>query len=640
MPAERNARKTTVQLSTKNRTGNHDTYNEAIDVDREAALETENFQTEYQTASAYYSMAVADARPGQMLHGGLLDLILRRIHDLAPEGLKAKWRIFSGLPVEPPRTDPGRYWMKPIWYSAHFILLVYDETGFTAYDSEPRYATKEREHNVKLVTKNEPFVLKNSGPQRLNDCGFHVAAAAARILGVPVPSPVTDIRGYFMKPIIEMMKERRNVLRKVALPSYSEHVRYPQQQTWVPPETLYEPSQPREAEDLPTTDVPVVADLGVFKALQRKTTAKPIRLVDDGDKEAIFDLGDVEVEEDCVLEAYPVTAEAAQEMGLTVGLAQITTFAELRRAVSQPRSQPHPLAKQALAETTRDEHLRVLGIIQHAPTEFDPMPIATGVLELFARTRQRRRWKWATLSKKLASAQGALRILPLYVKSAPIILSEIPEWKHGVKYATTRVKEEAPRAVRPMTPEQILAVPQDFDTRAAVALCWLVAARVGDILQLKGEDVVWNEADCTITITYRRGKTISKRGPFSVHCEVPVVWHELAQGLAQRATARAREKLLKVKVAAVTKALRAVDSALESRSLRRGALQAMAHAGVDEQELFVLLWPHDPHHASSLPRMGSDWYEATSENEHRLTQIVGGCRGGGYCGRCQQRPLH
>ena len=396
-----------------------------------------------------------------------------------------------------------------------------------------------------------------------------------------------------MHPVIDMLRERRNAIKQVVLPSYKEHSRRErerQQETWVPPEQLYEPS-PQRPEENSELQVPAVVELGVFKALQRKTTAKPVQLLDDGDKDDVFDVGDIEAEQDCVLEAYPLSVVEAQQMGVAEGpKTRIGTFGELRAMVTQARSAPHPLAKQALAETTREEHLRVLSIIQFAPKEFDKMSVATGLLELLARTRQKRRWKWSTLAKKLASVQGALRILPLYVQTNPVVLADIPEWKHGVKYATTRAREEAPRAVRPMTADQALRAVdngKDLEIKSTIALSWLIAARVGDVLQLKGEDVAWNETDSTLTITYRRGKTISKRGPFSVHCEVPAVWSELARWIANRTRTREREKLFKCTVATVTKALRDVDRALESRSLRRGALQTMALAGVDENDLLA-----------------------------------------------------
>jgi len=572
---------------------------EFIDVDAETG-EIANMNTELQVATEYYSLAMTDSQPGRLVHGALLDLILRRLYDSASAKSKEKWTIFSVAPVEPPRSEGLRCWMKPLWYEEHFVLLVYEDGLLTVHDSEPTYARVARERAVKLVGRDRPFEVVNTGPQRLNDCAFHTAKTAAKLLGTPVPIPITDIRGYFMQPIINDMKERRDELARLALPTYGEHVqrqRLPHtQQQWTPPSTLYEPSPPRPNQSTvaqqsePVVDTKdqrsAVTDVGIFKDLQRRISAKPLNLLDEGDKHEVFAVEDDEVEEEMVMQAYPVTAEAAVELGLATARTTVGTFSELRKLVLQPKSSPHPLAQRALAATTRDEHERVLEIVRTAPAEYDGTPCATALLELFARTRQRRHWKWATLSKKLASVQGALRILPLYVRAEPVMLGEMPEWRQGVKYAVTRTKEEAPRAVRPMTAAQAVAAVErtaDVEVKAAIALSWLVAARVGDILLLNGDDYAYEAP--TVTLTYRRGKTISKRGPFSVHCEVPPQWQPLMMQLQQRAKEHKNGRLVKCTVTKVTKALRVVERQLESRSLRRGALQTMAAAGVDEEDL-------------------------------------------------------
>ena len=242
-----------------------------IDVDREARLEAENMRTELQTACEYYDLALADAQPGAMVHGCLLDLMLTRLYDTAPEASKTKWRVLSGAPTEPPRTDPGNNWIKPIWYAVHFVLLVYEEKGFVVYDSAPGYANHDRDQAVKCITRNQPYTVRNTGPQHLNDCAFHTAASAARLLGVRVPLPVTDLRGYFMRPIIAAMREARNAIAQVLLPSYKEHVKRhnrQQQQTWVPPESMYEPSPPRQETDTGEHE-PLVAVCGVVRKLLR-----------------------------------------------------------------------------------------------------------------------------------------------------------------------------------------------------------------------------------------------------------------------------------------------------------------------------------------------------------------------------------
>ena len=297
-------------------------------------------------------------------------------------------------------------------------------------------------------------------------------------------------------------------------------------------------------------------------------------------------------------DAYPMLEEECVERaGIAVPRGTIPTyedhqrpflhtFSELRAVLSAPVTNPHPIAQRAITAGTRAEHKRVLDLVRQAPAGYDTWPVARALVECLARAAIQRKWVASTVAKKAASLQGALAILPMYLQAAPIKLTEFPEWKQAARTLGARAREQAPRAVKPCTRstvEAAITTAQTSTEKAVIAICWLLAARVGDVLQLTRHEVTLDGN--VLTVTYRKGKTVAKRGPYTVHSQVPQVWLPLVE---QALATRSNTKLFpKITVSDVTKCLRKADAALESRSLRRGSLQLMANEGVDDNTLLL-----------------------------------------------------
>ena len=127
----------------------------------------------------------------------------------------------------------------------------------------------------------------------------------------------------------------------------------------------------------------------------------------------------------------------------------------------------------------------------------------------------------------------------------------------------------------------------DDDTKLALGLQWLTAARVGDILKAKAR--CFHLQGPNLTVTFDAGKGVEARGPYSVHTAVT----EPVLGLLRRRLAACQPETLVIPPLArhfereslVIDALRSVDGKLSTRALRRGALQAMAMQGTDMQTL-------------------------------------------------------
>lgn len=298
-----------------------------------------------------------------------------------------------------------------------------------------------------------------------------------------------------------------------------------------------------------------------------------------------------------------------------------TRFGELRKILARPQSKPHPMSDLGMAATTRGEHMRLLGWLQHQPG-FDAWPTHQAIMEVLSRRRREKRLKWTTTIKHLASMAGALQLLPLYrAGTTPIALHLIPEWKVALRGVAAKAKEEGSRVPTAATFEQVrraVAATSHPGTQRALATTWLLAARTGDVLKLRKNDLTIVTAqgearngDNSLTATYTKGKTVMRRGPYSVSSTVPAEWKTLLNQIPENPFAGASTWT-------VLNALRAVDKKLENRSIRRGALHTLATSGVDEDTLLLF----SGHASVQMLRRYLSWGKDTQVNMSRMQQAA------------------
>jgi integrase len=243
----------------------------------------------------------------------------------------------------------------------------------------------------------------------------------------------------------------------------------------------------------------------------------------------------------------------------------------------------HPLAKRGFATSTIRGHRAVLRWVSESiPMDLRDAPLAMALVELVNRQRLRKKWRWSTTATKMAQLQGALSSLPLYARLngtlRKVTLAHCPVWVASLRAATRKAREQLGNQPKAVTSPIIRAIAQNslipISTRAAVALTWLTAARCSDSLQLRQGDVTLKGT--TLTVTWARGKTVARRGPYTVSSDVPPVLLPLLQACCGGTTPtnllfpETTGRMLKI-------ALRSTgDRALEQRSIRRGALQQLA----------------------------------------------------------------
>jgi len=253
------------------------------------------------------------------------------------------------------------------------------------------------------------------------------------------------------------------------------------------------------------------------------------------------------------------------------------------------------LTEMGMSASVRQRHRNVLKLLQELDRDLEAISLPQALVEYHMRLKQHRTWSWATTHRNMASAAGALMALPVY-SDIPygINLGMSPIWKQAMRGAEIKSKESITNAPAPASFTQVQkAIDKAYTSSKPIAmailLAWIAAARVGCIHQLKREDFEWQGAN-NLAITFRRGKSVRLRGPYTVHTTVEKYRAELQDFLRNiepkefifpSISAVARTAM----GVAVKDALRLVDKKLEQRSLRRGSLQHLASQGADEELL-------------------------------------------------------
>ncbi len=236
----------------------------------------------------------------------------------------------------------------------------------------------------------------------------------------------------------------------------------------------------------------------------------------------------------------------------------------------------------------------------------------------------------------MAAMQAACKYLPMYLpdNERSWRLNEDVRWTLACRTARTKADADTPNQALPATTEHVLracelAAKTDVNVAAILAITWLTCARTMSVVQTKADDLsVETETDGSraITVTFRRGKSNRLgQGPHTVRTYLgvfstfvePLLNTKRGAGefLFQAQSRKARTNFL----VAVRDSLRNAndEQRLENRSLRRGALQALARNGAN---IATLLAFSGHSNVKSLKRYLNFGRVATAEQ--RSTKIL------------------
>jgi len=120
--------------------------------------------------------ALEAGKVGSLVPGQILDEVV----GLLAEG--SDW-IVKSVAARTVRMKDAQKWLRPICYVRHFVLVTGVEGQVTVYDSVPDYNVRLREQQVVQLAGSTVYKVVNTGPQRLNDCAFHVILSGYRTEG-------------------------------------------------------------------------------------------------------------------------------------------------------------------------------------------------------------------------------------------------------------------------------------------------------------------------------------------------------------------------------------------------------------------------------------------------------------------------
>ena len=145
-----------------------------------------------------------------------------------------------------------------------------------------------------------------------------------------------------------------------------------------------------------------------------------------------------------------------------------------------------------------------------------------------------------------------------------------------------------PQQATPLTGEQVrqaAARVTDPEVHAVIVMMWKTASRLTSITQLATDDVRNTSAGpLTISMTFRRGKTILATGPNTLWAQVD----EPTMAYIQARRAAAAPTLCRRTAEQLYAPIRAALPGFQIRSFRRGAIQELASTGATLDELRIV----------------------------------------------------
>ena len=308
------------------------------------------------------------------------------------------------------------------------------------------------------------------------------------------------------------------------------------------------------------------------------------------------------------------------------GLAPVkgSDFLSLRLVEQLSDSAACAIAVKGYAPSTRRFHLADLQKFRAFLLRFKSdlgdvdLPICFLAFLRWSVAASKRWWKAQTLHRKATNLLGALAALPFYSNSAEgLSVKGNREVASFLSRVSQLASQSQPLNQRAATATEIMKAVRKAPTRnlkIAIIVQWFTAARVGDVRGLKKLNLLLEGRDLTVTFT--DGKATKLRGgqPYTVHTALP---QDMASLLRAHLASLEREDPLvnadkalpdHLLVPKINEVLKATRPGLTTRSLRRGALQAMAMGTADLSPVKLeTLMSYAGHKRESTTRRYLDW---------------------------------
>lgn len=242
-------------------------------------------------------------------------------------------------------------------------------------------------------------------------------------------------------------------------------------------------------------------------------------------------------------------------------------------------TQPMREVAGAMEPATRQRHLCVARMVQLQLRDLPYLqqePLANALVKALGVIRAKRHWRASTLLTMAASLQSLLARLDVYAPGlANIKLRMTGVWTDAMRLWSKQVNVQEKNQSQPLQAERVEAMIeqllQNRQRSAAMLLVvsWSHAARVRNTLTLKPVNFKTGDKDKNQhqSITWTNAKTTAKVGPYTTFSTYGAYQYLVQECIEQGCPWTTRDAL------AIRKLL---DDGMDLRSIRRGALQAMA----------------------------------------------------------------
>lgn len=497
----------------------------------------------------------------------------------------------------------------PLWIRHHWLLGVFNNNTLTLADSSPGVATREDVNNLATLlayAQDAPVHIKwfatPRQPRGTVECGLHVVVNAllhqTNALQETDNKPQQRVIEYERRigPIISEWLNGTMLLPQV-FPPLLTHIAEVGIELINAKQVLHKCDTIAEMGLVEVTWVEATDEGNMLRTWTGALTKRKAAswTIEYQDREGYFIIPSPNVNylmiksevedwlyEDLLAKNVTIPTNHATLVG------DQTSVAQLKEYFNNKEQEYSPLFLTATAPSTRRTHSQMLKLLTSMPPAYDKMDLQTAILLYIQRRAKIRKWKHSTLLTKLASIQGALRLLPFYRNHSPSVILSSTVWKMAMKGASYAANSEIADQAPVLTKDQMTRMIKHHakeDTPDAVAslteLAWLVAGRVGDVAQLAPEDVSFLP-DGVLMVRFRRGKT-ARRGQYSIATTTPsAATSTYIQSMAgeiwlfpQLQSTNVKEYLRRhIEVAKI-----------ESRSIRRGRLQLLSENGMKDDDL-------------------------------------------------------
>jgi hypothetical protein len=251
-------------------------------------------------------------------------------------------------------------------------------------------------------------------------------------------------------------------------------------------------------------------------------------------------------------------------------------------------TQACPEINEALEEQTQNTRERIFRLVQdkiRTHKYLQQEQVAVACVRTMYKVKADHMWKWGTMHAGMSTLAGTMNCLDAYSKAKSVNLGKSASWRMAMRRIAKKANLEAVKQSAPATLADIKACtkilePKRRSAKLMLVIAWAHAGRGSNVMTLtkgnfshKGKSIRWTKA-----------KTTATRGCYTTHSSYGE-FSTFVQEELDKIEDPTQQLFTKEDLKMVREALHERNPNFDLRSLRRGALQALAAKGYSDDLL-------------------------------------------------------